>query len=194
MSGYRAFSREVAISLPIVATGFDVETEMTIQLLYRHCIIQEVPVPYKERPKGSCSKLRTFRDGIRVLLKISGIFKAYKPLTFFGGFGLLALLACTIPHYHIALGLFNGFQHTSILDAVASAASILCCLTLFVAGAIVHALNFRILEMTSVLTFTSITSLGFTLAGGSWLTPKYCHSPRLECRNATANSSCLPDT
>jgi glycosyltransferase involved in cell wall biosynthesis len=154
MSGYRAFTREVAISLPIVATGFDVETEMTLQLLYRHCIIQEVPVPYKERPVGSCSKLSTFRDGARVLFKILGIFKAYKPLTFFGGLGLLALLAGAIPHFHVALGLFNGFQDTSLFDAVASVASVLCCLTLVTAGAIIHTLNFRIMEMTSVLTKT----------------------------------------
>jgi hypothetical protein len=154
MSGYRAFTREVAVSLPVVATGFDVETEMTLQLLYRHCIIQEVPVLYKERPAGSCSKLSTFRDGIRVMFKIMGIFKAYKPLTFFGGLGLLALFAGAIPHFHVALGFFRGFQETNLFDVIASVASILCCLTLIIAGAIIHTLNFRIMEMTSVLTKT----------------------------------------
>lgn len=155
MSGYRAFTQDVALTLPVVAIGFDVETEMTIQLLYRHFIIQEVPVPYRERPEGSSSKLSTFRDGIRVLLKILGIFKAYKPLTFFGGLGLFALFVCALPHFHVILGLFTGFQDTSLFDVVASVASILCCLTLVTAGAIIHTLNFRILEMTSVLTKTS---------------------------------------
>lgn len=154
MSGYRAFTREVAVSLPVVAIGFDVETEMTLQLLYRHFIIREVPVPYKERQAGSSSKLSTFRDGIRVLLKILGIFKAYKPLTFFGSLGLFALFVCAIPHLRVVTGLFNGFEFTTLFDVVASIASILCFVTLVTAGAIIHTLNFRILEMTNVLAKT----------------------------------------
>ena len=54
-------------SLPIISIGFDVETEMTIQLLYRRYILKEVPVEYRKRPPASVSKLRTFRDGFRVL-------------------------------------------------------------------------------------------------------------------------------
>ena len=155
MSGYRAFTREVAVSLPIVASGFDVETEMTLQLLYRGYVIKEVQVPYKERPEGSSSKLSTFRDGAIVLLKIMGIFKAYKPLTFFGGLGLISLLAGIIPHVHVILGLLYPSQHLSMLDVIGSSVSLLSFLTLFVAGVIVHTLNFRILEMTSILIKTS---------------------------------------
>jgi len=152
MSGYRAFTGEVAVSLPVVASGFDVETEMTLQLLYRRFVIREVPVPYKERPVGSTSKLNTFKDGIRVIFKILGIFKAYKPFTFFGGLGLFSFFVGIIPHLHIVLGLFRGFQYVTLFDIAASMASLSCCITLIVAGAIIHTLNFRILEMTSILT------------------------------------------
>src|SRR4051812_39083594 len=34
-SGYRAFTREAAALIPITARGFDVETELTLQALYR---------------------------------------------------------------------------------------------------------------------------------------------------------------
>lgn len=152
MSGYRAFSREVAISLPVVASGFDVETEMTLQLLYRRYVIREVPVPYQGRPEGSASKLSTFKDGIRVLFKIMGIFKAYKPFTFFGGLGLLAFFAGIKPHLRVLFGFFSGFQQITLMDIVASMASLSCCLILIMAGAIIHTLNFRILEMTNILT------------------------------------------
>ncbi len=67
MSGYRVFNRSVALEIPIVAAGFDVETEMTLQMLYRHFKIVEVEIPYRARPAGSTSKLHTFRDGARVL-------------------------------------------------------------------------------------------------------------------------------
>lgn len=155
MSGYRAFTRGVAVSLPIVASGFDVETEMTLQLLYRGYVIKEVPVPYKERPAGSTSKLSTISDGAIVLLKIMGIFKAYKPLTFFGGLGFISLLAGTAPHLRVALGLLDPSRQLSLFDVIGSSVSILSFLTLSVAGVIVHTLNFRILEMTSILIKTS---------------------------------------
>ena len=93
MSGYRAFSRELVQSIPILSSGFEVETEMTIRILDYGFRIKEVPLPYRERPEGSVSKLRTFHDGFRVLAEIARIAKAYKPFTFFGGIGLAFILA-----------------------------------------------------------------------------------------------------
>jgi len=93
MSGYRAYSRELVQSIPILSSGFEVETEMTIRILDYGFRIEEVPLPYRERPDGSVSKLRTFHDGFRVLTEIARIAKAYKPFTFFGGIGLAFILA-----------------------------------------------------------------------------------------------------
>ena len=93
MSGYRAYSRELVQSIPILSSGFEVETEMTIRILDYGFRIKEVPLPYRERPEGSVSKLRTFYDGFRVLAEIAKIAKAYKPFTFFGCIGLAFILA-----------------------------------------------------------------------------------------------------
>ena len=93
MSGYRAYSRELVQSIPILSSGFEVETEMTIRILDYGFRIKEVPLPYRERPEGSASKLRTFHDGFRVLAEIARIAKAYKPFTFFGGIGMAFILA-----------------------------------------------------------------------------------------------------
>ena len=93
MSGYRALNRELVQSIPILSSGFEVETEMTIRILDYGFRIEEIPMPYKERPEGSESKLRTFQDGFRVLLEIGRIAKAYKPFTFFGLIGLVLILA-----------------------------------------------------------------------------------------------------
>ncbi len=151
MSGYRAFTREVAENLPVVASGFDVETEMTLQLLYRRFVIKEVPVPYRPRPAGSDSKLRTFRDGALVLLKILGIFKAYKPLTFFGGLGILAMLAS------FAIGSVVVYEYVqyryiySVPKAILAASGMVLGTMLAIVGVILHTVNFRILEMNNVL-------------------------------------------
>ena len=56
--------------------------------------IAEVDTPYKDRPAGSVSKLRTYRDGVRILTAILVLFKEERPLAFFGLAGLaLAVLA-----------------------------------------------------------------------------------------------------
>lgn len=83
MSGYRVFSRDFARSIPLLAGGFEIETEMTLQALTKGYLIREVPITYGTRPKGSYSKLNTFSDGLLVLRTIFLIFKAYKPLLFF---------------------------------------------------------------------------------------------------------------
>jgi glycosyltransferase involved in cell wall biosynthesis len=83
MSGYRAFTRNLARSIPLLSKGFEVETELTVQALYRSMLVKEISVHYRERPQGSVSKLRTFHDGFRVLLEIFNLFKAYRPLLFF---------------------------------------------------------------------------------------------------------------
>jgi glycosyltransferase involved in cell wall biosynthesis len=92
LSGYRAFSRRVAKTIPMVSTGFEVETEWTIQMLIHGYDIREVTLPYAPRRDGSTSKLRTFRDGARILWTIFRLFKDVKPLTLFGTLALLCFL------------------------------------------------------------------------------------------------------
>jgi len=92
LSGYRVFSRRFVKNYPILATGFEIETEMTLHALDKRFAITEVPIEYYERPEGSVSKLNTVGDGIRILKTIMWIFKDYKPLYFFGACALFSFL------------------------------------------------------------------------------------------------------
>lgn len=151
LSGYRAFTRELAENLPVVASGFDVETEMTLQLLYRHFVIREIPIGYRSRPKGSVSKLRTFRDGIRILIKILVIFKAYKPMTFFG---VLAIVAFLIGLFFGSFVIFEYVMYRYIYSVPKAILAASCSMLGFILASIgvtLHTINFRILEMTNVL-------------------------------------------
>lgn len=89
MTGFRAFSPIFVKSFPILSQGFEIETEMTIHALDNNFLICSIPVAYKDRPQGSCSKLNTYRDGVKVLLTIFNLFRNYKPLKFFGMFSLV---------------------------------------------------------------------------------------------------------
>lgn len=151
MSGYRAFTREVARSLPIMAYGFDIETEMTVQCLYRKWVLREVPIAYRERPEGSVSKLSTFRDGFRVIFRILSLFRSYKPLTFFGGMGIALMglsLGCGA---WVLFGEAGGDSTRRTLFIVATFTLLAMSLIAASIGVIVQLINFRFLELDSVL-------------------------------------------
>lgn len=83
MTGYRAFNREFAKTLPVLSPGFEIETELSIHAVDKRWRIAQVPIDYRDRPEGSVSKLNTVSDGIKVLKMIFSLFKDYKPLGFF---------------------------------------------------------------------------------------------------------------
>lgn len=97
MTGYRAFSRRFVKLFPVMSPHFEIETEMTIHALDKRFVIQEIPTTYTDRRQGE-SKLRTYKDGAKILSTIFSLFKEYRPLPFFGILGALLVL--------VALGLF----------------------------------------------------------------------------------------
>ena len=93
MTGYRAFTRVFAKTLPVLSPGFEIETELSIHVVDKRWRIAQVPIDYRDRPTGSESKLNTFSDGIKVLRMICSLFKDYKPLGFFSLLALVFLVA-----------------------------------------------------------------------------------------------------
>lgn len=93
LSGYRAFSRRLVKTLPLLGGGFETEAEMTIKAVHRGFRVIEIPVSLVSRPAGSTSKIRVVQDGVLILNAIVSLFRDYKPLTFFGVIAL-ALTAC----------------------------------------------------------------------------------------------------
>ena len=84
MTGYRGFNRIFVKSFPIMSSGFQIETELTIHALDKKFKFVEIPIEYRDRPEGSVSKLNTFSDGFKVIMMIIKMCKDYKPLLFFG--------------------------------------------------------------------------------------------------------------
>lgn len=84
MTGYRAFSYDFVKTYPVLSSGFEIETEMTIHAVYHKMQVDNVIVDYRDRPKGSVSKLNTYEDGFKVINTIIRMFRLYKPMSFFG--------------------------------------------------------------------------------------------------------------
>ncbi len=92
LSGYRAFSRRFVKSFPILSGGFEIETELTIHALELELPVGEVATPYYSRPLGSASKLSTYSDGFRILWTVLKLYRAERPLSLFGAFGLALVI------------------------------------------------------------------------------------------------------
>lgn len=91
-SGYRLFTKTFYKCIPVLATGFEVEAEITLQTIDKGFIQQNVEVNFRSRPEGSFSKLDTVHDGLRVLWVILAIIKDFKPFLFFSTLAVLLLL------------------------------------------------------------------------------------------------------
>ena len=96
MTGYRAMSRRLVETLPLLSEGFEIETEMTIMALDSGLDIRHIPVQYRDRPDGSVSKLNTITDGCRILLTILKLYRDYQPLRFFSMIAALLVVIATI--------------------------------------------------------------------------------------------------
>ena len=110
MTGYRAFSRMFVKNIPILANGFEIETEMTIHALDKNYIIKEIPIDYRRRPEGSFSKLDTISDGYKVVKTVFQLFREYEPYIFFtsisvvlGVIAVLFMLPVIIEYWHTGL-------------------------------------------------------------------------------------------
>jgi glycosyltransferase involved in cell wall biosynthesis len=142
LSGYRVFSRRFVKSFPSQSREFEIETELTVHAMQMKMAIAEVPTDYKERPEGSVSKLRTFRDGWRILVTIMNLMRNERPLLFFSLIGFVCLIAATvlgipvILHY-LDTGLVPRFP-TAILASALVVIAVLCVSTGLILDLIAH--------------------------------------------------------
>ena len=120
LSGYRVFSRRFVKSFPSTSREFEIETELTVHALQMKMAVAEVDTRYKERPPGSTSKLRTFRDGWRILLTIMNLVRNERPLLFFALIGLV-LVATSIA---LGIPLFLEYERTGLVPRLPTA--VLC--------------------------------------------------------------------
>ncbi len=117
MTGYRAFNREFAQTIPVISSGFEIETELSIHAVDKAWRIAEVPIEYRDRPEGSESKLSTFSDGAKVLRMIMSLFKDYRPLALFGWLSLLFIVIGLI----VGIPIIVEFADTGLVPRLPSA-------------------------------------------------------------------------
>ncbi len=117
LSGYRAFSRRFVKSFPALTSGFEIETELSVHALQLRMPLGEFPTEYRERPRGSTSKLNTYKDGFRILRTIVYLIKEERPLAFF------SVVASVLAVLSMAIGLpvIVEFSHTGLVPRLPTA-------------------------------------------------------------------------
>ena len=148
LSGYRVMNRKFMNAVPLIAGGFETETELTLQALEKGMVILEMPIRYRARPVGSVSKLSPFADGYRILITMAVLLRNHRPLYFFSSIavGLLvadgvyaaALLAGRLPPY-------GRLVHGGVMGGIALLAS-----GLVLIGILLNAVSAGFQELTAL--------------------------------------------
>ena len=148
LSGYRVMNRKFMNAVPLIAGGFETETELTLQALEKGMVIREMPIRYRARPEGSVSKLSPFADGYRILITMAVLLRNHRPLYFFSSIavGLLiadgvyaaALLAGRLPAY-------GRLVHGGVMGGIALLAS-----GLVLIGILLNAVSAGFQELTAL--------------------------------------------
>jgi glycosyltransferase involved in cell wall biosynthesis len=116
-SGYRAFSRRFVKSFPVLSSGFEIETEMSVHALELRMPVGEIETRYLARPEGSESKLSTFGDGWRILKTIGTLYRVERPVLFYGTVALLLFVAALL----LSIPLITTYLHTHLVPRLPTA-------------------------------------------------------------------------
>ncbi len=146
LSGYRVFTKEFVKNTPLITTGFEIETELTLQALEHGYIVKEVAIEYKNRLAGSISKLSTFGDGYQVMVTMAMLLRDHRPHHLFGFLSMVlgALSIFLIGH---ALRLGNTLSISLVLGIILMMLAFL----FFSTGLILCAVNTRFAELRSII-------------------------------------------
>ena len=114
LSGYRAFNTDAFKNLDLNRSGFEVETEITVECVKKDLRIVEVPITYLARVSGAATKLQPIRDGFRIASTIYLLARMHNPLFYFnmigGFFGMIGVLI----GIYIVDEYFKGIDHTPL--------------------------------------------------------------------------------
>ncbi len=69
LSGFRALNRKALASLNTTSMGYEIEAEMTIELIKKGFTLGEIPI-FCAKPIGRVSMLNTFQDGLKIMKTI----------------------------------------------------------------------------------------------------------------------------
>jgi len=114
LSGYRVFNYNSYKQIELNRTGFEVETEITVECVKKDVRIIEVPITYLARVSGAATKLRPIRDGLRIASTIYLLARTHNPLFYFNLIGAFLVMLGVIFGIYVIDEWISGITHVPL--------------------------------------------------------------------------------
>jgi dolichol-phosphate hexosyltransferase len=111
LSGYRAFTLESVKELELNKTGFEIETEISVECILKKQRVEEVPITYLPRSEKGATKLNPVKDGFRIGSTIYRLAKTNNPMFYFGIIGSVSILAGLLTGTYVIAQWLEGIDH-----------------------------------------------------------------------------------
>jgi len=134
LSGLKGFSRAFVKSLPVMSTGFEIESEIVTHALSLGLKVKEINGSYQRRPSESKSNLRTLRDGFLILSTIVNLLRQERPLAFFFFIGFVLALVSIILGYPVVVTYFQIHKVPRFPTAILATGIMIVAFLSFLAG------------------------------------------------------------
>ena len=110
LSGYRGFTRESLEKMHLSEKGFEIETQISSEVIRLNLRYEVVPTYYKKRP-GSPTKLHPVRDGAKILVAINKYGKMNNALFYLSYLGAALGIAGFGLGIYVVVEWFKGIEH-----------------------------------------------------------------------------------
>ncbi len=120
LSGYRAFTLQSVRELDLNKTGFEIETEISVECVLKGQRVEEIPVTYVPRSEKGITKLNPLKDGFKIGSTIYRLAKIHNPMFYFGAIGSLFILAGLLSGIFVVIEWSHGVTRIplSVLTAL----------------------------------------------------------------------------
>ncbi len=138
LSGFRVMSSNFVRSFPGGASGFEIETELNAHAHLISAAVSNVDVLYRGRGQDSASKLRTFKDGFKILRTNFALFANNRPQLAFSLFALPWLVLGSVLTVRVTLKFLETGLVLQFPTFIAGVASLTISALLFTSGIILE--------------------------------------------------------
>ncbi|AKB18932.1 MULTISPECIES: S-layer glycoprotein N-glycosyltransferase AglJ [unclassified Methanosarcina] len=114
LSGYRAFTLESVRDLELNKTGFEIETEISVECVLKKQRVEEIPITYLPRSEKGATKLNPVKDGIKIGSTIYRLAKVHNPMFYFGILGFIFILAGLFTGTFVVVQWFQGITRVPL--------------------------------------------------------------------------------
>lgn len=132
LSGYRAFTLDSMRELELNKTGFEIETEISVECILKAQRVEEVSITYLPRSEKGATKLNPIKDGFRIGSTIYRLVKVHNPMFYFGIIGSFFVLAGLLTGAFVIIQWSQGI--TRIPLSVLTALFVIFGLQMFIFG------------------------------------------------------------